>query len=252
MGGILGGTVAAWRVNRRPLCSAAVAAEWVRTLSIAGAAGALSAFLGAPLVGAVFALEVLAPSAGWGGPAAAHSPAAAASVAAALVVCAVLTPSTALGGHFEYAAASVVPQAWPCAFLVPSFALGVAMGLLSTALSYGTQFGRRAAAAVVKRHNATLWPVLVPTAAGLCVGGLGVLWPQTLLWGETRLAALLTSAPACGTVHLNLASHALIAGGGFAELGASGALQVMSPRAGRFVAGGPVRRPQKTLRKILL
>lgn len=226
----------------------------VRALSVAGAAGALSAFLGAPLVGAVFALELCAgPSCGWGGPAAAHSPAVAASVAGALVA----ALAAHLGGgplvHVGAAYATMAPRPWPGHLLAPAFLLGAGTGLLSTALTALVRAGRRATVAVAAeaaaapvppmataalrdrarspsppphRWRRVLAPVLVPAAAGLCVGGLGVLWPQTLLWGETRLGALLANAPACGTIHAGLAARAVVSGGGFAALGASGALQV--------------------------
>jgi H+/Cl- antiporter ClcA len=44
------------------------------------------------------------------------------------------------------------------------------------------------------------------------------------------LGALLASAPACGAIHPGLATHALVSGGGFASLGASGALQVATAK----------------------
>jgi len=75
------------------------------SLAYAGAAGALTAFMGIPIAGSIFALELTRSSAGLsGGAREALSPAVAASVAALVLIRAFLVPDTAVGGHFAYAA----------------------------------------------------------------------------------------------------------------------------------------------------
>ena len=75
-----------------------------RMMAYVGAAGALTTFIGMPLAGAIFVLEITQPSAGFG--AGAHdalAPAAAASIASLLTAKALLTPAEPIGGHFVYA-----------------------------------------------------------------------------------------------------------------------------------------------------
>jgi H+/Cl- antiporter ClcA len=60
-------------------------------------------------------------------------------------------------------------------------------------------------------------PVAVRASAGLLTGGLGVFWPHTLLWGETRLGALLASSGASdAAVHPTLTAFAWVGLGGAA------------------------------------
>jgi len=69
----------------------------------AGAAGALTAFMGTPLAGAIFVLELTCPSSGMCSLAKdALVPAVAASVVALMLIRGVLDPHSSVGGHFTY------------------------------------------------------------------------------------------------------------------------------------------------------
>jgi len=57
-------------------------------------------------------------------------------------------------------------------------------------------------------------PILVRAAAGLLTGVLGVYWPHTLLWGETRLGPLLAQSSADPAVHPALTTYAWVGLGG--------------------------------------
>ena len=75
-----------------------------RTMAFVGAAGALTTFIGMPLAGAIFVLEITRPAAGLtAGAYDALAPAVAASVASLLTAKALLAPLKPIGGHFVYA-----------------------------------------------------------------------------------------------------------------------------------------------------
>ena len=59
-------------------------------------------------------------------------------------------------------------------------------------------------------------PVAVRAMAGFLTGVLGVFWPHTLLWGETRLGTLLAQSAADTAVHPALTSYAWVGLGGAA------------------------------------
>ena len=237
-GGLLGAALASLPVFVPPALK-----ECSRPLSIAGAAGALSAFVGMPLVGAIFVLELLGTGVGiehhtcnnalhmrwrrklvhsqraaWKG--GLLSPAVAASIASALV-CAVGHPHAELSGHFRFS--SLVgtvgagiddPSHWGASLLlatVPLATLGTLMtGLLAVIVrtikaSSNQNQGRLMTQRQQKRgeidgsidsnglgdpcHEASMFSrVTIGAIAGLFVGLIGVAYPQTVLWGETRLA----------------------------------------------------------------
>jgi len=69
----------------------------------AGAAGALTAFMGIPLAGAIFVLELTCPTSGMCSLAKdALVPAIAASVVALMLIRGVLDPHSSVGGHFKH------------------------------------------------------------------------------------------------------------------------------------------------------
>ena len=142
-----------------------------RALALAGAAGALTAFLGFPIAGAVFAHELLVPSAGLG---AAHAlPSSILATVGAAVACALLRGG-AIGGHFTWGATAPLPAlsgyAMALGFGVAGALVGGFFVALVDALRSGFK-GRRGTRAV----------------AGLAAGLLALRYPQTLFWGEQSL-----------------------------------------------------------------
>ena len=74
-------------------------------MAYAGAAGALTTFIGMPLAGAIFVLEITRASAGFNVEAfESLTPAVVASCVSMIVLKAIFTPAKAIGGHFIYAA----------------------------------------------------------------------------------------------------------------------------------------------------
>ena len=72
-------------------------------LSYAGASGALTASMGIPIAGSLFALEMTRPNAGLSlASGKALQPSIISSIAALALVRGLLTPSKSIGGHFEY------------------------------------------------------------------------------------------------------------------------------------------------------
>ena len=106
-GGLVGVSLARkWFGNGkgRNKASADVVAE---TLAYAGAAGALTSFMGIPIAGSIFALEMTRSSVGLSSSAKeALSPAVAASVAGLVLLRMFLIPDASVGGHFSYGAVS--------------------------------------------------------------------------------------------------------------------------------------------------
>lgn len=172
-----------------------------RILAYAGAAGALTTFIGMPLAGAIFVLEITRASSGLNPEAyEALTPAVVASCASLLVAKALLAPAKATGGHFAYEAVGGALTGRPMA----AIALGAGVG--------GALIARLfvAAVGVLKRP---MWPqaaadetcevakrwscgpktrqVLVKTTVGLAVGMLSLFFPQTLFWGEGSLQHVL-------------------------------------------------------------
>eukprot|EP00966_Prymnesium_polylepis_P002667 61287-Prymnesium_polylepis.2 len=168
-----------------------------RTLTYAGAAGALTTFIGMPLAGAIFVLEVTRASSGLNAEAyEALTPAVVASCASLIVAKGLVAPAKAVGGHFVYNAVgnALTGRA------MTAIALGAGMG--------GALLGRFFVAALTALKR-PMWPqapsdetcevdkrwacgprtrqVLVKTAVGLAVGMLSLYFPQTLFWGEVSL-----------------------------------------------------------------
>ena len=169
-----------------------------RIMAYAGAAGALTTFIGMPLAGALFVLEITRSSSGLNPEAyEALTPAIVASCTSLLVAKAIFSPAQTIGGHFAYGAIGGALTGVPMAILALSAGAG------------GALIGRIfvAAVAVLKQP---MWPqqaqaketrevdkrwacspkarqVMVKTAVGLVVGLLSLRFPQTLFWGEGSL-----------------------------------------------------------------
>ena len=142
-----------------------------RDAALAGAAGALTSFIDMPVAGAIFVVELLAPGAGLADDA---LPAAILATVGASLAGAALAPHRPVGGHFDWGAVARPPRWAYAAVAVPVGVAGAAVGELFVR---GVAALRRPLGRVPKPR----------VAAGLAVGLLGILYPQTLFWGETSL-----------------------------------------------------------------
>jgi len=171
-----------------------------RVMAFAGAAGALTAFIGMPVAAALFVLEITRPSTGLNARAyEALTPAIGASCVSMLTAKSLLAPTAPICGHFAYGAVGHALTGRALAAI--SLGAGVA----------GALIGRIFELLVVALKR-PMWPqapadetcevdrrwcgprtrhVLVKTAVGLCVGVLGRYFPQALFWGEGSLQPVL-------------------------------------------------------------
>jgi len=151
-------------------------------LSYCGASGSLTAFMGIPLAGPIFALELTRASSGMNELATADAlgPSIAASAAALLLIRGMLQSTKTIGGHFTYSSALGLTGG---AAMLTSVICGI------TGAAIGTVFHK-----LVHALKHQLWnpkrktrPVLVKTLIGICVGFLSMSFPQTMFWGEGSL-----------------------------------------------------------------
>ncbi|CAB9513516.1 Chloride channel [Seminavis robusta] len=158
-------------------------------LAYAGAAGALTAFMGIPIAGSIFALELTRSSAGLStGAKEALSPAVAASVAALVLIRAILIPNATVGGHFAYGTVGSITGRTMMMVAVGSSVIGAALGTVfhkAVALLKGICWPT--SSSNEKGNNAWRRQVVVKTLIGLAVGLLSSAYPQTLFWGEGSL-----------------------------------------------------------------
>ena len=188
-GGLVGASLAR-RWHDKFSSSSSSKSQYEETLAYAGAAGALTAFMGIPIAGSIFALELTRSSAGLSsGARDSLSPAVAASVAALVLIRAFFLPGKSVGGHFSYGAIGALSGR---TMMIAAILSSVGGGVL------GTVFHK-----TVKLLKTTLWTkklpglsskdkpwkrtVLVKTMIGLVVGLLSSYYPQTLFWGEGSL-----------------------------------------------------------------
>ena len=181
-----------------------------RTFAYAGAAGALTTFIGMPLAGAIFVLEITRASSGLNPEAYyALTPAVVASCASMVFAKAIFAPTASIGGHFAYdAIGGALTGKWLGGIALSAGVGGAALGRVFIAL--------------VNRLKRPMWPqaplpescevdksfwssltskcgpktrhVLVKTTVGLLVGLLSMRFPQTLFWGEGSLQHVLDAA----------------------------------------------------------
>ena len=160
-----------------------------RDAALAGAAGALTSFIDMPVAGAIFVVELLAPGAGLADDA---LPAAILATVGASLAGAALAPHRPVGGHFDWGAVARPPRWAYAAVAVPVGVAGAAVGELFV----------RGVAALRRPLGRVPRPRV---AAGLAVGLLGILYPQTLFWGETSLQNVVD-----GQASASVAPHGLL------------------------------------------
>jgi len=192
-GGLVGSAWSQWLYGASDDASA-------RVMAFAGAAGALTAFIGMPVAGALFVLEITRPSAGLNKEAYdALTPAVCASCASLITAKSLLAPAAPICGHFAYG-------------LVGDALTGRALAAIALGAGVGGAVIGRGFVLLVAALRKAMWPVapaeetcevdrrwcgprtrhvLVKGAVGLCVGVLGRYFPQALFWGEGSLQPVL-------------------------------------------------------------
>jgi len=171
------------------------------TLAYAGASGALTAFMGIPIAGSIFALELTSSHAGMnkaGGKRALASTVMS-SIAALVVIKAIFDPFSTVGGHFNYGAVGALSGR---TMIATAIACGAGGGLLGTVfhklvgamkkVAWTTTIGPKNRSTNDNKKNLWQRPIIVKTIIGLLVGLLSSNYPQTLFWGEGSLQTMIS------------------------------------------------------------
>ena len=181
-------------------------------LVYAGAAGALTAFMGIPLAGPIFALELTRASANLSRSAGdSLGPAVAASAAALFLIRGAFKGGSPLGGHFMYHASDAIGALSGRAAMATSLLCGLGGAVLGTcfhtlvhalkdifwAPSSANKVETRGKTSLINRE------VLVKTSIGVAVGVLSMLYPQSTFWGEGSLQCVIDGhkTPFAATKH---------------------------------------------------
>jgi H+/Cl- antiporter ClcA len=187
-GGLVGASLARfWYSND----DAATSRRHQETLAYAGAAGALTAFMGIPIAGSIFALELTRSNAALSRAGdQALAPSVVASLSALVVIRALLVPSVTVGGHFTYGTVGALSGRVMMGTAIVFGAGGAVIGTLfhkvvSNMKKVAWQFNKKEGDAAWKRQ------LLVKTMIGLLVGLLSSNFPQTLFWGEGSLQCMI-------------------------------------------------------------
>ena len=163
----------------------------------AGAAGALTAFMGIPLAGPIFALELTRASAGMASVATdALVPAVVASVAALAFIRGIANPKSIVGGHFRYLSSNPSGRVT----ILTSLVCGIGGAIIATIFHKFVHFLKDILWSEVVPDDdngkdgsvgTSLFQVdrevLVKTAIGVAVGLLSMKYPTTMFWGEGSL-----------------------------------------------------------------
>ena len=158
------------------------------TLAYAGAAGALTAFMGIPIAGSIFALELTRSNGGLsmsGGKA--LVPSIISSISAITIIRAILLPNQAVGGHFTYGAVGALSGR---AMMLVACACGAGGAVLGTIFHRLVAMMKHVAWSTnTVKDGKSSWkrPLIVKTMIGLIVGIISTNYPQTLFWGEGSL-----------------------------------------------------------------
>jgi len=169
-------------------------------LVYAGAAGALTAFMGIPLAGPIFALELTRASANLSRSAGdSLGPAVAASAAALFLIRGAFKGGSPMGGHFMYHASDAIGALSGRAAMATSLFCGLGGAVLGTCFhalvhalkdifwvpSTPNKAQTEGTTTLINRE------VLVKTSIGVAVGVLSMLYPQSTFWGEGSLQCVI-------------------------------------------------------------
>ena len=200
-GALLGASAARYFYGSAEECGSSEPQE---TLAYAGASGALTAFMGIPVAGSIFALELTSSHAGMNkaGGKRALSSTIMSSVAALVAIRAIFDPAGAVGGHFSYGAVSPLAGR---TMIATAIACGAGGGLLGTVFHKTVGIFKKISWNVGAKSDGkkNLRPIIVKTMIGLLVGLLSCNYPQTLFWGEGSLQTVISghSTPFIDTKH---------------------------------------------------
>lgn len=187
-GALLGSSLAKWLYGN----DGESAKSRQETLAYAGAAGALTAFMGIPIAGSIFALELTRSNAGISQAGdKALSPSILASVAALAVLRGFLVPAKAVGGHFSYGTVGALSGR---TMMATAVICGTGGALVGTAFhKLVSQLKKIAWTVKSGGREKSPWKrqVLVKTLIGLLVGIISSKFPQTLFWGEGSLQCMI-------------------------------------------------------------
>lgn len=156
------------------------------SLAYAGAAGTVTGFMGVPIVGSIFSLEMTRSNVGINRAAdRALAPAVVASIAALTLVLGIIKPFAAVGGHFSY---GTVGKLAGRAMLTTAFSAGIGGAVIGTAFHKLVAMLKR----LLWRNTKNEWrrQIIVKTFIGFLVGCIGVLYPQSLFWGEEHIQSM--------------------------------------------------------------
>ncbi|CAJ1946527.1 unnamed protein product [Cylindrotheca closterium] len=159
-------------------------------LAYAGAAGALTAFMGIPIAGSIFALELTRSNAGLAASSdRALSPSILSSIAAITVIRGILLPAKAVGGHFAYGSIDVLSGRTMMATAAICGLGGAFIGTIFHKLVHLLKDIAWPASANDKKRGGFSGKrqVMAKALIGLTVGILSSKFPQTLFWGEGSL-----------------------------------------------------------------
>mmetsp|Transcript_9474 Transcript_9474/g.10834 ORF Transcript_9474/g.10834 Transcript_9474/m.10834 type:complete len:559 (-) Transcript_9474:198-1874(-) len=173
------------------------------TLAYAGAAGALTAFMGIPIAGSIFALELTSSHAGLNkaGGKKALSSTIISSIAALVVIRGILQPQALIGGHFNY---GTVGSLTGRTMIITAVACGAGGAFLGTVfhklvgvikkIAWTAKISNDGAKSDNINNNKNLWKrlIFIKTLIGLIVGLISSFYPQTLFWGEGSLQTMIS------------------------------------------------------------
>mmetsp|Transcript_34959 Transcript_34959/g.73742 ORF Transcript_34959/g.73742 Transcript_34959/m.73742 type:complete len:547 (-) Transcript_34959:71-1711(-) len=178
-------------------------------LSYAGAAGSLTAFMGIPIAGSIFAIEMTRSNAGLN-KASGHSlsPSVISSIAAIIMIKGILTPSNHVGGHFSYGGHTIGALNGR-AMIATAVACGAGGALLGTVFHKTVHKLKKVTwkpttpASPETEEKPWLRQIAVKTLIGLVVGIISTHYPQTLFWGEGSLQSAIDGqkTPFANTKH---------------------------------------------------
>lgn len=189
-GGLVGAAMARRWYSDESVGSGSAGREVEGIMAYAGAAGSLTAFMGIPLAGPIFALELTRASAGMASVAKdALGPAVAASIAALVIIRGILLPHAAVGGHFAYDAVGAMGGR---SAMSTALACGLGGALIGTGFHklvhlLKSVLWREKAAEKGEARCGIPKEVVVKTLVGVAVGLLSAAYPQTMFWGEGSL-----------------------------------------------------------------
>jgi len=200
-GGLIGASMGRYFSQKNNNCDETTSNNYQEILAYAGAAGALTAFMGIPLAGSIFALEMTRSNAALNKAGdQALSPTVIASLSALLLLCYGLNPGKVIGGNFDYGAVGILSGKVLMATATISGIAGAIVGTVFHKVvtkmkklvwytNYNFSFNK---SSEEDSKTPKLWKktILVKAIIGITVGLLSTYFPQTLFWGEGSLQSL--------------------------------------------------------------